>query len=252
MGSPMSNTEDPFGAEEGGEDPFGAEESFGGEEGGSEKPFDDEPFDAGVEADESESPEKFIQQLAGKLGQSLRSYTSERGDPDFDLEKFAINSVLSATNSGEMDGNDQSDIIEKVKGSSTDTDLNNDSEEGLGDDGGEESFGDEEESFDMEESHNPNPGRRTVFQDASLGVKDDGMEENKYLNLENSEKSDIFASKTIEDMIIDALNTPTNDVVEPEVAPLVKPEVEPRRITRRNKPFNPPRPNEDPNPKAIK
>ncbi len=54
-----------------------------------DKPFDDEPFDAGVEADEESDPKTFIQQLAGKLGQSLRAYNGEQGNPDFDLEKFA-------------------------------------------------------------------------------------------------------------------------------------------------------------------
>lgn len=94
------------------EDPMGDQ--------GNDKPFDDEPFDAGVEADEEDNPEKYIQQLSGKLGQSLRKYTEDLGAPDYDLEKFAINSVLSATNSGEMDQQDQSDIIQKVKSSTTD------------------------------------------------------------------------------------------------------------------------------------
>ena len=84
---------------------------------GGDKPFDDEPFDAGVEADEDTDPEKFIQQLSGKLGQSLRQYTEDEGQPDFDLEKFAVNSVLSATHTGEMDKEDQRDIINKVKNS---------------------------------------------------------------------------------------------------------------------------------------
>ena len=59
-----------------------------------DKPFDDEPFDAGVEADEETEPKKYIQQLSGKLGQSLRQLTDDQGAPDLELEKFAINSVL--------------------------------------------------------------------------------------------------------------------------------------------------------------
>jgi hypothetical protein len=85
--------------------------------GSSDKPFDDEPFDAGVEADEESDPKKFIEQLTGKLGQSLRKYTEDQGQPDFDLEKFAVNSLLSATHTGEMDSEDQKDIIKKVKSS---------------------------------------------------------------------------------------------------------------------------------------
>ena len=81
----------------------------------SEKPFDDEPFDAGVEADEESDPKKYIEQLTGKLGQSLRKYNEEQPKPDFSLEKFAINSLLSATHTSEMDSEDQKDIINKVK-----------------------------------------------------------------------------------------------------------------------------------------
>lgn len=83
----------------------------------NDKPFDDEPFDAGVEADEESDPKKFIEQLTGKLGQSLRKYEEEQGGPDFELEKFAINSLLSATHTAEMNPEDQKDIIKKVKSS---------------------------------------------------------------------------------------------------------------------------------------
>ena len=136
--------------------------SFGDEKEdnvGNEKPFDDEPFDAGVEADEDEDQEKFIQQLAGKLGTSLRKYNDERGEPDFDLEKYAINSVISATHTAEMEEEDQKDIIKKVKMSGAgdenddiDKDLDMDSEEPkdeepMGDDLG---FGDDE---DIEEGY---------------------------------------------------------------------------------------------------
>ena len=79
-----------------------------------DKPFDDQPFDAGVEADEDTDPKKFIEQLSGKIGQSLRKYTDETGQPDFELEKFAINSLLSATHTAEMDEDDRKDIIKKV------------------------------------------------------------------------------------------------------------------------------------------
>lgn len=85
--------------------------------GSSEKPFKDEPFNAGVEADENSDPKKYIEQLTGKLGQSLRKYEETQGQPDFELEKFAINSLLAATHTGEMDEKDQKDIINKVSNS---------------------------------------------------------------------------------------------------------------------------------------
>ena len=102
-------------------------ESFGGEdEPKDDKPFDDEPFDAGVEADEDEDPKKYIQQLAGKIGQSLRDYEKDLDNPDFELEKFVINSVISATNTSEMDKEDQEDIIKKVETSGSDDEPKDD------------------------------------------------------------------------------------------------------------------------------
>lgn len=95
---------------------------MGAEPTSDDKPFDDAPFDAGVEADEQSDPKKFIEQLTGKLGQSLRAYNESQGQPDFDLEKFAINSLLSATHTAEMTPEDQKDIINKVKKSGDDGD----------------------------------------------------------------------------------------------------------------------------------
>ena len=247
MGSPVP-TEEPMG------DPMA--DPMGGAPEANDKPFDDEPFEAGVEANEEENPEKYIQQLSGKLGQSLRKYTDSMGQPDYDLEKFAINSVLSATNSGEMDQQDQNDIIQKVKNSSTDGSGGDGEDAGMPDDGmpdeeptgGEEDLGDEELDFseiDMEEGHNPNPNGKTVFQDMTLGVKDGGMEENKYLNLENTKKSSIFVSEneTIKDMIRQTLNEA------PVVIPETKPSTAPTRTpSRRSKPWTPRRIEEVPNP----
>jgi hypothetical protein len=87
--------------------------------GAGDKPFDDEPFDAGVEADEDSDPKKFLQQLAGKAGQTLRKYTRDVG-LDLELEKFMINSIISATHTSQMDAEDQEDIIEKIKTSGND------------------------------------------------------------------------------------------------------------------------------------
>ena len=70
--------------------------------------------------DEDEDPKKFIQQLAGKIGQSLRDYEKGLGNPDFELEKFVINSVISATNTAEMDKGDRQDIIDKIETSGDD------------------------------------------------------------------------------------------------------------------------------------
>lgn len=126
----------------------------------SDKPFDDEPFDAGVEADEDSDPKKYIEQLTGKLGQSLRKYNESQGQPDYELEKFAINSLLSASHTSEMDENDQSDIIKKVKtaGNNDDNQDNNQSDNGGNDnddnDNGSDSDGNSGSDFgsDMDSS----------------------------------------------------------------------------------------------------
>jgi hypothetical protein len=160
-----------------------------------DKPFDDEPFDAGVEANEEEDPKKFIEQLTGKLGQSLRKYTEEQGQPDFDLEKFAINSLLSATHTSEMDEEDKKDIIKKVntagkddsEGSNMDDNNDNpdnadDSNDGLGsgDDSNDEFGGNQDEEgleeYQIYENENiflENPKKNNMFQDGSNDILDE-------------------------------------------------------------------------------
>ena len=48
----------------------------------------DTNFDAGVDADEDTDPKKYIQQLTGKLSQSLRKYNSSLPQPETDLCKY--------------------------------------------------------------------------------------------------------------------------------------------------------------------
>jgi hypothetical protein len=156
--------------------------------GASDKPFDDEPFDAGVEADEETDPKKFIEQLTGKLGQSLRKYTEEQGQPDFELEKFAINSLLSATHTSEMDAEDQKDIITKVRTAgegdeepSPEADMPSDEapvEEPMGDETPiEEPAGEEglEEYSIYENMDNlfVNPKKNNMFQEGSNDILDE-------------------------------------------------------------------------------
>lgn len=156
----------------------------GGEPVADDKPFDDTPFDAGVEADENQDPKKFIEQLTGKLGQSLRTYSDSNG-VDFDLEKFAINSVISATHSGEMDEEDIEDITQKLRSA-----------------GNEEHEGEPEDDFETTGASEPegdipsNPAggeaapmggglgenfqvlpkdHKQVFKNAKLGVTEDSM-----------------------------------------------------------------------------
>jgi hypothetical protein len=154
----------------------------------NDKPFDDEPFDAGVEADEETDPKKFIEQLTGKLGQSLRKYTEEQGQPDFELEKFAINSLLSATHTSEMDAEDQKDIITKVRTAgegdeepSPEADMSSDEapvEEPAGEEAPIEEPASEEglEEYSIYENMDNlfvNPKKNNMFQEGSNDVLDE-------------------------------------------------------------------------------
>lgn len=84
-----------------------------GDEG--ENQFDTN-FDAGVEANEETDPKKFIQQLTGKLSQSLNSYNAE--NPDSGLSKYVLSMIITATckNLDEKVRKELSDKVMTVKG----------------------------------------------------------------------------------------------------------------------------------------
>jgi hypothetical protein len=77
------------------------------EEGGDE--FGDEGMED-EEGDEDGDTKK-IQKYTGKIGQMLR----DMGEADLDLEKYVINSIISAMHLDEMDEEDKEDIIEKIE-----------------------------------------------------------------------------------------------------------------------------------------
>ena len=108
--------DDPFADEEGGEDdPFADEE--GGEEDGDDKT-------------------KKIQKLTGKIGQLLR----DKDEPDAELDKYVINSIISAIDWEEIPDEDVEDIIAKIEGE----DEEDGELEGGDEVGGEDPFADEE------------------------------------------------------------------------------------------------------------
>lgn len=97
----------------------------GGPMGIPPQPDMDEPnqfdtnFDPGVEADEQNDPKHFIQQLTGKLSQSLRSYNSELPQPDIDLSKYVAGMILKQTTDG-LSPDDKNEILNKVNGDGDD------------------------------------------------------------------------------------------------------------------------------------
>ncbi len=74
----------------------------------------DTNFDAGVEADENSDPKKYIQQLTGKLSQSLRSYNENQPQPDADLDKYVAGMILKQAIDG-LSPEDANEILDKVK-----------------------------------------------------------------------------------------------------------------------------------------
>ena len=71
-------------------------------------------FDAGVEADEEQDPKKFIQQLTGKLSQSLQKYTDNNGQADVDLNKYVAGMITKQAMKG-LSEEDAEEIIDKIK-----------------------------------------------------------------------------------------------------------------------------------------
>ena len=71
-------------------------------------------FDAGVDADEATDPKKYIQQLTGKLSQSLRNYTKDLPSPDADLNKYVAGMIIKQTVDG-LSQDDVTEILNKVK-----------------------------------------------------------------------------------------------------------------------------------------
>ena len=136
-----------------------------------------EPAPNVAEPDDSEEqsdPKKYIEKLTGKLGQSLRTYTQNQGQPDFELEKFAINSLLSATHTAEMDDSDKQDIIKKVESS-----------------GGDDNQEPTDEPSD-EPSDEPNNNEMPQDDEDNNMFEDSYVYENENFMLKNPKKNNMF------------------------------------------------------------
>lgn len=95
---PMAGGPDPM---MGGEDGAPQDNSFGGN------------FDPGVEANEETDPEKFIQQLTGKLSQSLKKYNDENPDDESGLNKYVAGMVATQAAKG-LTEPEKNEIIKKI------------------------------------------------------------------------------------------------------------------------------------------
>lgn len=137
--TPMGTEQAPMGMDNGmgqpqeNDDMGGNENGFGGNEGpmgGQQAPngqFDfGERFDPGVEADEDEDPKHFIQQLTGKLSQSLNSYEDK---DDEGLYKY-VGKMINRQVAKNLDDKGKKEMIRAIKSVETDSDddLDNDLE----------------------------------------------------------------------------------------------------------------------------
>ena len=92
---------------------------------------DDNPygadFDAGVDADEQTDPKKFIQQLTGKLSQSLRAYNEQQPRPDTDLNKY-VAGMITRQAVQQLTPEETQEVIDRIKedGKPQDTDMPDD------------------------------------------------------------------------------------------------------------------------------
>lgn len=88
---------------------------------GMEEPTmgNEEGFDAEVEADPTEDPKKYIQQLSGKLSQELRKYNNDQDQPDEELNKYVAGMIIPQASKGLTDKG-KKEIIGKIKKGVTD------------------------------------------------------------------------------------------------------------------------------------
>lgn len=128
---PMNNApEPPMGMEpDMGEGPEFAESPMGQPDLGNGEENYGPDFDAGVDANEEEDPKKYIQQLTGKLSQTLRKYNESLPEPDTDLCKYVSGMINAQTTEG-LTQEDVDEIIDKIKSGKGNNDMQRDHNEG--------------------------------------------------------------------------------------------------------------------------
>lgn len=139
----------------------------------------DTNFDAGVDANEQEDPKKFIQQLTGKLSQSLRNYNNEQPQPDAELSKYVCGMIVKQAIKG-LKTEDVEDILKKIK---SEDDFEDDTIEDDNQLNGNENGGDvqpqlsQPEQMPMESlNRNHNQKIEEIFQDLISTEKEDTIE----------------------------------------------------------------------------
>ena len=134
------------------EDPFGDDETM---------EIDSEVEEEGDE-DDGDGYTKKIQKLTGKIGQMLR----DKDEPDAELDKYVINSIVSAIDWEEIPDEDVEDIIDKIEGEDEEDDALEGGDEvemdaeveveedPFAEEGGEEEIAESEEKVEEKETVN--------------------------------------------------------------------------------------------------
>lgn len=157
----------------------------------------DSNFDAGVEANEEEDPKKYIEQLTGKLSQSLNKYQENQPQVDVETSKYVAGMIIKAATKG-LDEKDVTDILNKVKEDSQDNEEEeNDSDNNELDTNNE--LGDEFDTNDeldneMQESISKRNKIEEIFQDITDSNNDNNIENKPIDNISFRKKP--FTSPT--------------------------------------------------------
>ena len=156
----------------------------------------DTNFDAGVEADEETDPKHYIQQLTGKLSQSINSFNSEQG-PDAGLCKYVASMVIAATCKN-LDEKAKKELIEKINTAASDEEQDMGGEEDMDADMGN---GEEEMPMDDPNMGQPNDQEQVnerfitkkQLAELAFGVQD---RQDNLQNKTNEKTKSIFGGKT--------------------------------------------------------
>jgi hypothetical protein len=142
-------------------------------------------FDAGVEADEETDPKRYIQQLTGKLSQSLNSYNNENGEPDTELGKYVLGMLVKQGTKG-MEEKDRKEIIKKINTSNSgDDDMTDDTNDSF--DNMDQMEGDKPKTEMPMESKTFNFTKKQIVE--SFGIIDDVEKPTKQLDTTISSKT---------------------------------------------------------------